>query len=236
LFLTLQILFELKLGHTSKPIMDLLDIKLREIEKSIEQKQHIKNQQSTSSALSSGANESSNTSQSAAKEQLNEHQSDAESKSWTTQGSIYEALDESIITKNSFCIIIGAFIRRHAVSPKTVNLYEVTMLLNSYKAMFNFLTSGTQNKEGETFITKAFDQKKNFSNDIVSFKEEINLPAVAQHLGMLTHLKAWSFVKRNAIHKCVQTLWIDEKDMKQTHPSCAHTAKTDDVSKNDLVY
>ena len=27
---------------------------------------------------------------------------------------------------------------------------------------------------------------------------------------MLTHLKAWSFVKRNAIHECVKTLWIDE--------------------------
>lgn len=38
LFLCLQILFELKMAHTSKPIMDLLDLKLREIEKAIEQK------------------------------------------------------------------------------------------------------------------------------------------------------------------------------------------------------
>jgi hypothetical protein len=83
-------------------------------------------------------------------------------------------------------------------------MYELSMLLNSYKAMFNFLTSGTSTKEGESFITKAFEHKGNFSNDpIVNFKEEINIPAIAQHLGMLTHLKAWSFAKRNAIHKCV---------------------------------
>ena len=179
LFLCLQILFELKMGHTSKPIMDLLDIKLKEIEKTIEQKQMIKNQQNTSSAISS-ANESSNTSVlSAQKENNINDQSESESKSWTTTGSIYEALDESIINKNSFCIIIGAFIRRHAVSPKTVNLYELSMLLNSYKAMFNFLDSGNITREGESFITKAFDQKGNFSNDIVNFKEEINIPAVA---------------------------------------------------------
>lgn len=67
------------------------------------------------------------------------------------------------------------------------------------------------------------------------------MPAVAQHLGMLTHLKAWSFVKRNAIHKCVKTLWIDEKDAQgmgklQTHATCAQAPKSDDLSKNDLVY
>lgn len=101
--------------------------------------------------------------------------------------------------------------------------------------MFNFLDSGNVTKEGESFITKAFDQKGSFSNDIVAFKEEINLPAVAQHLGMLTHLKAWSFVKRNAIHKCVKTLWIDEKDLKP-HMTCAHSKKEDELSKNDLVY
>ena len=109
----------------------------------------------------------------------NEQQSDAESKSWTTTGSINEALDESIINKNSFCVIIGAFIRRNAVSPKTVNLYEFQMLLNSYKAMFNFLTSSRSSREGDSFITKAFDQRGSFSSDIVNFKDEINLPAVA---------------------------------------------------------
>ena len=36
LFLCLQILFELKMGATSKPILDLLDLKLKEIEKTIE--------------------------------------------------------------------------------------------------------------------------------------------------------------------------------------------------------
>ena len=171
----------------------------------------------------------------------NEQQSDAESKSWTTTGSINEALDESIINKNSFCIIIGAFIRRNAVSPKTVNLYEFQMLLNSYKAMFNFLTSSRSSREGDSFITKAFDQRGSFSSDIVNFKDEINLPAVAQHLGMLTHLKAWSFMRQSEIQKCVKTLWIDEKDATgtgklQAHPTCSQMPRQDEISKVDLVY
>jgi len=43
LFLCLQILFELKMGHTSKPIMDLLDVKCKEIEKQLEKKSLIVN-------------------------------------------------------------------------------------------------------------------------------------------------------------------------------------------------
>lgn len=103
------------------------------------------------------------------------------------------------------------------------------MLLNSYKAMFNYLSSTRQNsKEGESLITKAFDQKGNISSDIVNFKEEVNLPAVAQHLGMLTHLRAWSFIRANAYHKSVKTLWIDEKDAGgklMTHPTSTFNTK-----------
>ena len=92
--------------------------------------------------------------------------------------------------------------------------------------MFNFLTSNRSSREGDSFITKAFDQRGSFSSDIVNFKDEINLPAVAQHLGMLTHLKAWSFLRQSEIQKCVKTLWIDEKDATgtgklQAHPTCA---------------
>lgn len=61
LFLSLQILFELKINISARPIMDLLDMKLKEIEKTIEQKSLIKNQQSTNSDISS-INKSSNTS------------------------------------------------------------------------------------------------------------------------------------------------------------------------------
>lgn len=49
-------------------------------------------------------------------------------------------------------------------------------------------------------------------------------------------MKAWSFVKRNAIHKCMKTLWIEEKEGIKLHPTCAYTPKTDEVSKNDMVY
>lgn len=80
---------------------------------------------------------------------------------------MYEALDESVINKNSFCIILGSFVRRSAVSPKTVNMAEFTLILNSFKAMFDL-------KNGETFIQKAVENKSNYSSDLVTFKEEIN--------------------------------------------------------------
>ena len=44
MFLMLQILFELKMPIASKPILDLLEVKMKEIEKVIEQKSLIKNQ------------------------------------------------------------------------------------------------------------------------------------------------------------------------------------------------
>ena len=68
LFLSLQILFELKINISARPIMDLLDMKLKEIEKTIEQKSLIKNQQSTNSDISS-INKSSNTSVQSAQNQ-----------------------------------------------------------------------------------------------------------------------------------------------------------------------
>ena len=35
-----------------------------------------------------------------------------------------ESLDEKVVSRNSFVIIVGAYLRRHAVSPKNVNLKE----------------------------------------------------------------------------------------------------------------
>lgn len=186
------------------PLIELLEVKQKEIEKVIEQKSMIKNQQSNSASDNS-----------------HNSQPGEDTKSWTTNGSVYEALDESVINKNSFCIILGSFIRRSAVSPKTVNMAEFSLMLNSFKAMFDL-------KNGDSFIQKAVENKSNYSTDIVNFKEEINLPAMAQHLGMLTHLRAWGFVKSNAMHKGMKMLWIEEG---QIHPSCL-VNKTD----SDIVY
>ena len=105
---------------------------------------------------------------------------------------------------------MGAHVRKSAVSPKTVNMAEFLMVLNSFKAMYNCLLNSKNTREGESFISKAFEKQNNISEDLVTFKDEINVPAVAQHLGMLTHLKAWSFVRQNAMQKCMKTLWIDE--------------------------
>jgi hypothetical protein len=50
LFLTLQVLFELKMRITAAPIIDLLEVKMCEIEKLIEQKKLIKNHHNTNSS------------------------------------------------------------------------------------------------------------------------------------------------------------------------------------------
>ncbi len=50
-----------------------------------------------------------------------------------------ESIEEGIVSINSFCILIGAYLRQHSVSPKNVNVQEYEMLLNSYKALFKLL-------------------------------------------------------------------------------------------------
>lgn len=50
-----------------------------------------------------------------------------------------EGLDETVVSRNSFCIIVGAYLRKHAVSPKNVNLKEYQLLLNAYKALFRLM-------------------------------------------------------------------------------------------------
>ena len=52
------------------------------------------------------------------------------------------------------------------------------------------------------------------------------MPAVAQHLGMLTHLKAWHAVSTGQVYAGIDTLWSDEKDREgKTHPSCLSTPR-----------
>jgi hypothetical protein len=53
--------------------------------------------------------------------------------------SMLEGLDETVVSRNSFCIIVGAYLRKHAVSPKNVNLKEYQLLLHSYKAVFKLM-------------------------------------------------------------------------------------------------
>jgi hypothetical protein len=40
-----------------------------------------------------------------------------------------ETLDETILIKNSFCIINAAYMRKHSVSPKNFNSHEYKILL-----------------------------------------------------------------------------------------------------------
>ena len=102
------------------------------------------------------------------------------------------------------------------------------MLLNSFKAMFSYLQT-ERSKEGDSFVTKAFDNRSNFMSDLVSLKEEISQPALAQHLGLLNNLKSWQHLRKNEIHKCMKQLWPDDKDTK-THPTCLSSSRGEEES------
>ena len=55
-----------------------------------------------------------------------------ETKQSTSQASFIdpmETLDETILIKNSFCIINAAYMRKHTVSPKNFNSHEYKILL-----------------------------------------------------------------------------------------------------------
>ena len=46
----------------------------------------------------------------------------ASNMTWAGDLSMLEGLDETVVSRNSFCIFVGAYLRKHAVSPKNVNL------------------------------------------------------------------------------------------------------------------
>jgi hypothetical protein len=50
-----------------------------------------------------------------------------------------EVLDYDCVNKNGFCILVGAYLRKHAVSPKNVNIKEYEILLNSFRSLFCIL-------------------------------------------------------------------------------------------------
>lgn len=50
-----------------------------------------------------------------------------------------EIIDENVVTQNSFCIMVGAMLRQHSVTPKNVNIKEYETMLNAYKALFKLM-------------------------------------------------------------------------------------------------
>ena len=94
-------------------------MKLKESAQLLQLKQHVKSQPS---------------------ESWNEASAHEEAKGAASEvGFSGETLDETILTKNSFSIINASYIRKHAVSPKNMNIHEYKILLQSYKAMFLIL-------------------------------------------------------------------------------------------------
>lgn len=119
LFLLLQIFFELRHTSPAWPVVTYIEMKLKKQEEIIQQKHQMKSTTFEDQPEASSSQEESKTS---------DHQPFGQ-----------EILDETVLTKNSFSIINAAFIRKHAVSPKNMNINEYRILLQSYKAMFLIL-------------------------------------------------------------------------------------------------
>lgn len=77
--------------------------------------------------------------------------------------SMLEGLDETVVSRNSFCIFVGAYLRKHAVSPKNVNLKEYQLLLYAYKALFKIMQKDI--KGAQECFEKALQNKQTLSSD-----------------------------------------------------------------------
>jgi hypothetical protein len=124
----LQVLYELRQCEPSAPIIALLEVKHLDLEALTEQKRLIKGVYSdtTSTTNASSAAQS-------PKPAMVDEDDGASQYSGYSQS---ERLDESIVSKNSVCILVGAYLRKHAVTPKNINLHEFDFLLYTYKALF----------------------------------------------------------------------------------------------------
>jgi len=61
--------------------------------------------------------------------------------------------------------LVGAFLRKHSVSPKNVNVQEYEMLLNSYKALFKLMEN--DNKGAQKCFEKANQNRTGLAQDTV---------------------------------------------------------------------
>lgn len=77
-------------------------------------------------------------------------------------------LDETVLIKNSFSIINAAYIRKHAVSPKNMNIHEYKILLQSYKAMFLIIQNDITQAHQE--IKVATELRAKINQDPVKIK------------------------------------------------------------------
>eukprot|EP00347_Sterkiella_histriomuscorum_P018969 403343469 len=210
MFLMLQILYELKQNESAWPIIYYLKVKLREFQQTIQQKQLIRSQ---------------------TEEEIKSHNStQEESKSDMSE----EFLDVNVLNKNSFCIINTSYLRKHAISPKNMNIHEYMFLLKSFTSLFLLQQGDVEGAQLE--LKSAGEFKDKYGQDPVKVKSQINVLAMVQHLGMVNSLKAQIHLKEGNFLKSIKTLTLDEKASNSPHPSCNFIKLQDENSKADSVY
>ena len=122
-----------------------------------------------------------------------------------------ESLDESVVSKNSFCILVGAYLRKHAVSPKNVNIKEYEMLINAYKALF--LIMQKDYKAAHLCYEKAIQCRSAVGSDVAQLTPALMKPATQQHASLLIHIRAMIEHVKGQDYKVIQTLFFGEKDL-----------------------
>jgi len=114
-------------------------------------------------------------------------------------------LDFDCVNKNGFCILVGAYLRKHAVSPKNINVKEYEILLNAYKALFQILDrdyAGAQDS-----LNAACQSKNTFGQDSVSFQQNLNRSATQQHASLLSNIQAYLLTLTGNAYRGAQTLF-----------------------------
>jgi hypothetical protein len=165
LFLLLQVLYDLRQSEPALPIINLLELKLHDFQYIIMQKRLCKDpftQESFSTTTTAHSTD--------------KHEEESkEANTWNSDMPILEELDETVVSRNSFVIIVGAYLRKHAVSPKNVNLKEYQLLLNAFKALFKLMQKDL--KGAQECFDKARQNKQNFSSDATQLVPTLLKPA-----------------------------------------------------------
>jgi len=76
-----------------------------------------------------------------------------------------ETLDEQTLNRNSYCIVAGAYVRKHGISPKNANISEYKFLLSAYQAFFTLL----ENPEAQIDLAPITALKEQILTDPVKF-------------------------------------------------------------------
>lgn len=136
-------------------------------------------------------------------------------------------LDANVVDRNAFCIMAGALLRKHAVTPKNVSLPEFRFLMATYRALFSLIDKDFP--AAAELLNQANEHRNAISTEGAKLGSEIGKHATQQHCAMLRHAKAQLELSRSNNHRTVQALCSTEPGASgapgEMHRSCFSARK-----------